>query len=173
MKFYKYTYFSKNYFSLKGFSLIEIMIVISIFALLGVLVTQSLALSIRGSKKSEASAIVRSNLASAASTMERQLRNANSIKECPVGNKKVIYENDLGVESYYECSNGNIYSGSNDITLIDTVSVDLTTCDIICNMADVYTLDSIQLVLVGEDKNTQGPESAEVSFETKVLLRNY
>ena len=161
-----------------GFSLIEIMVVTTIFALLGVLVSQSLALSIRGSKKSEASSKIRSSLSGATGIIERQLRNANSITECNTDENpnKVIYTDEVGEAASFACSGNTIASASASLAatnLIDTASVSVTTCTIACSLDTEGVTDSVVVSLTGKDPNITGAESAEVSIQSRILLRNY
>ena len=67
----------------KGMSLLEILVVVAIFSILGVIVTRSVLLTLRGSKKSESQVKVRENVNYALAVIERQLRNADSIVTCP------------------------------------------------------------------------------------------
>src|SRR4030043_751743 len=67
--------------NLFGYSIIEILIVIGIFAIFSVVVTQSVILSLRGTKKSGSVVTVKEDLEYAASTIERVLQNATSITD--------------------------------------------------------------------------------------------
>jgi len=160
--------------SISGFSLVEIMVVTTIFALLGVLVSQSLALSIRGSKKSEISSKIRSSLSIATGIMERQIRNANSITTC--ADNKVSYVDGSGVNAEFECTADNIASASAGLStnLIDSASVLITpSCTITCSLDTEGVPDGVTLNITGRDPNVTGAESAEVSIQSRILLRNY
>ena len=60
--------------TLKGMSLLEILIVVAVFSILGVIVTRSVLLTLRGSKKSESQVKVRENVSFSLGVIERQLR---------------------------------------------------------------------------------------------------
>lgn len=157
-----------------GFSLFEMLVVISIFSLLGILVTQSLTMSIRGSRKSEASSKVRSSLSVASGIIERQLRNANSVTSPCVGNR-VDYTDEFENTAYFACTADNIASGSAtwSTSLIDSESVDLTSCTITCPAAVGGIPDSVTLTLSGREPNLSGAESVSMSIESRIMLRNY
>jgi len=65
-----------------GLSLIEILIVITIFAVIGILSTRSVFLTLRGAKKSDSLVRVRENVNNALSVIERQIRNSEKVT-CP------------------------------------------------------------------------------------------
>jgi type II secretory pathway pseudopilin PulG len=157
----------------KGISLIEILIVVSIFAVVGVLVAQSVLYSVRSSRKSESLSHVRNNLDYAISIMERQLRNAESITTCSGASvSKLDFYDSLGNATYFQCTGGYIASGSATIRLTSD-EVELTSCSFTCNPGSADEPDSIFIKLTGKDATAQGVESAEFTAETQVLLRNY
>lgn len=63
----------------KGYSVIEILVVIGVFAVLAVVATQSVSLSLRSSKKSDSTMVVRNELDYAAGSIERNLQFAGEI----------------------------------------------------------------------------------------------
>jgi prepilin-type N-terminal cleavage/methylation domain-containing protein len=63
----------------KGYSVIEILVVIGVFAILGVLATQSITLSLRSSKKGDSIVLVKQELDNAAGNIERLLQTASSV----------------------------------------------------------------------------------------------
>jgi type II secretory pathway pseudopilin PulG len=154
----------------KAFTLIEMLIVISSFAVLAVLVTMTVAYSLRGSKKSESSGMVRSELEYAVGVMERQLRNANNITGC--ASSSINYEDENGVNASFSCSGGYLASGSARLT---SDKVELTTCQFTCS--DVpgksYVPKSVKINLTGASAQDVGVEGATVALETEILLRNY
>ena len=167
----------------KGYSLIEILVVLSVFAVLGILVTQTIALSIRGSKKSEASSKVRSSLNEASLIVERRLRNADSIERLePPGvneDNKITYINEDKNLAYFACNSGKnlVYKldGNDEENLInmDVVTLDVCTITYIPGDLDKGVPESVELNLSGYDKNVSGAESSRIDIQTKILLRNY
>ena len=164
-----------------GFSLFEIMVVIVIFALLGVLVTQSLALSIRGSKKSETMSKTRSSLSYAMGIIERQLRNANSVTDCGVdleANTEVNYVDEFGVVADFGCVGGEgVASTSASVTtplITAGGGITLTGCSFECTpLNEEGVPDTVTVKLEGGDPNYKGAEASQVTIESKIMLRNY
>jgi len=153
-----------------GYSLMEVMIAIGVFALLAVLVTQALVVSLKSVRKSDAQNRVRANLDSAVSVMERQLRNANSIDTC-TGGLGITYRDTKNNLTSFTCNLSNHYIASGSARLTST-DVNITTCSITCTQTSGIP-DSVDISLTGIDSKTTGGESSSVSVQTKVMLRNY
>src|SRR3990170_3264778 len=66
----------------RGYSIVELLVVVTIFTFLAIIVTQAVVLTLRGSRKGESLISVRENLDYAFAVMERQLRSARSITSC-------------------------------------------------------------------------------------------
>jgi len=166
-----------------GYSLIELLIVITIFAFLGILVSQSLAMSIRGSKKSEVLTKIRSSLVQASEIMERQLRNANQINKSDADsycleNKRVDYTDGEGNPAFFACQTENseikIASGSADVFVFLTGSdISLSSCEITCTPGEEGIPDSVEIKLAAQDPAMAGFQGAQVTIQSKILLRNY
>ncbi len=156
-----------------GFSLIEMLVVLFVFSILGIVSTQILALSLRGSKKSESIGEVRSNVEYAASTMERLLRNAKSITTC--NGTTLEYVDEFGNVGLFECDTGIIASGSG--ALVSNLTSDRVSITCSGIFACVYPLNlppSISITLVGEDANLgTGAEGSSVTVMTQLQLRTY
>ena len=159
----------------KGMSLLEVLIVVTIFAVLGVLVTQSIILTLIGSQKSEAIIRARENLDYSLSIIERQIRNANSITECPNSDTKIInYTDHNGTSSSFSCvntggTNSYIASGSARLTS-NTVKVE--DCTFSCTQSS-FGPPLISINLTVKDASASGIRSASVTAETEIYLRNY
>jgi len=154
----------------KGMSLIEILVVVAVFAILGVIVTQAVTLTLRGSKKSESQVRVRENLSYALSVMERQLRNANAVTVCDTG-LRVEYKDSKDYPTSFSCETDYVASGSARLT---SDEIRVTACSISC---PGYQTSSnppyIDIFLSGEEASVTGVEGASVSAQTKVYLRTY
>jgi prepilin-type N-terminal cleavage/methylation domain-containing protein len=164
-----------NYKSQKGISLIEILVVVSIFALVGVLVTRSLTLTLQGTQKSTSLVHARENLDYSISVIERQIRAAESISDCTNSNTNAIsYVDQSGIPSSFSCvntglSNSYVASGSARLTS-DTVKI--TGCSFICTVSGSGP-SAITIGLTMQDAATTGIGGAGVSASTKIYLRNY
>lgn len=160
-----------------GMSLLEILVVVSIFAVLGILVTRSVLLTLGGGKKSESLIKIRENLNYSIAVIERQLRNADSITDCSNTDPySISYKDQNGIDSSFSCINvgisgatGYVASGSAKLSA-DTVSI--TDCSFVCASAS-GTPSSITINLEGIDASTKGVENTVVTAKTQIFLRNY
>lgn len=162
--------------NIKGLSLIEIMIVITIFAVIGLLSSRSIFLTIRGAKKSDSLIRVRENVNYSLSVIERQIRNAQEIT-CPnPSTLRVDYlPSDSLQESSFSClsvgpTNGYIASGSARLTSND---ISITACSFSCIQTDINTPPVVNVSISAQDTVSQSVEKGSVSIETQITLRNY
>jgi prepilin-type N-terminal cleavage/methylation domain-containing protein len=163
-----------------GMSLLEVLVVITIFAVLGVLVTQSIVLTLQGSKKSESMMRARENLNYSLGIIERQIRGAISITSpCPntePGEDKIInYLDQNGSEGSFSCQqmgtdNSHVASGSARLTNDAVMIVD---CSFICSLGTGANPDLITVRLALKEASASGAQSASVSASTQIYLRNY
>lgn len=161
----------------KGVSLLEILVVVTVFAILGIIVTESIVLTLRGSKKSESQVKVRENLDYAVSVIERQLRNADSVSPCPNSDdtKRIDYKDNEGAAASFSCSDvgpesGSIASGSGVLTGSDVV---ITSCSFECKKALPGGQPSVEINITAKEAGTSGAETSQVSYSTQVFLRTY
>ncbi len=164
---------------IKGFSLIEILVVLAVFSILALIVTQGIFVTLRGAKKSEVTARVKENLAYALSVMERQLHNATEVTPCPNASPtKLDYKDENGKTAYFSCQNvgaaGYVASSSATVRLTaDDVSV--TACAFTCATPPpgVNSPPSVDINITAQDALTSGVEGAQVTTSTKIYLRSY
>ena len=160
----------------KGFSLIEMLVVMLVFTILGVIITQSLSSTLRGSKKSEAISEVKSNIDYAMSVMERGLRNAKAIT-CTGLTDTLTYTDQFGNTVEYSCEvvGTDSYIASNSARLTSqNVMITNPSCEIFeCISGTPGQPDSVELDISASHKNFVGSEGSRVTSQTKILLRNY
>ena len=159
----------------KGLSLIEIIMVVAIFSILGVLISRIILTTLRGSNRSDSLIRVRENLDYAVAVMERQIRNAEDATPCPnVDPLRVDYQDSNGVSTYFACANvgttGYIASGSARLT---SSEVNVTFCSFVCSPAQGNVPPSVSFNLEAKDLNATGIEAASVTTSTKIYLRTY
>jgi prepilin-type N-terminal cleavage/methylation domain-containing protein len=154
--------------SQKGMSLIEILVVVTIFAILGILTTQAVFLTLQGSKKSESTVRVRENLDYAVGVMERHLRNANSIISCSMG--VINYTDQNGSAGSFSCIDNYVASGSARLTS-DTVSIE--SCSFTCTTGVSTNPPLVNISLEAQDANIIGIQNTTVSTSTQIYLRSY
>jgi prepilin-type N-terminal cleavage/methylation domain-containing protein len=159
-----------------GFSLIEILVVITIFAVLGIIVTSSVVLTLQGTRKSESLIKVRENLNYSLAVIERNIRNANSIPVCPEASTTAInYLDQYGNPASFSCANTGledsyIASGSSRLT---SNAIKLVSCSFVCIPSDSSTPPLVTIDLTVEDASASGTQNAEVTASTQIYLRNY
>jgi prepilin-type N-terminal cleavage/methylation domain-containing protein len=162
--------------NLKGLSLIEILIVVTIFAILGVMISESLILTIQGTKKSESLVRVRENVNYSLSVIERNIRNASSIVDCTTNTDASIiyYLDQTGSASSFSCVNsGNdnsyIASGSSRLTS-DSIKID--SCVFTCSQPSSSNPPLVTVDLTVHDISSSGIQSSSVSTQYQIYLRN-
>jgi len=158
----------------KGLSLLEILVSMSIFTILAIIATQSVILTFRGSRKSESITQVRENIDYSMSVIERNLRNAESITECPLPNNQIVnYIDDAGNSASFSCDLAQGYIASNSARLTSK-DVNVTSCIFSCELGNAATPDSILIKLTGVKANAEGAdETSTVSRSSRIILRSY
>lgn len=159
----------------QGFSLLEILVVITVFSILAILTTQAVFLTLRGSKKSESLIKVRGNIDYSLAVIERNIRNAELIEECPNSDQSIIsYLDENGVSASFSCASdaegGYIASASGRLT---SSEVDVTSCSFVCEDAGGGTNPAITISIDARDANLSAMEGGEISISTKIFLRTY
>ena len=156
-----------------GLSLIEILIVVTIFAVLGLLISTSLILTMRGTKKSESIVKVRENLNYAMAVIERNIRNANSIKDCEAMQpSEIFYYDQNGQLTSFSCKNdetANYVASGSGALRITSEDIDLTYCNFSCTNTNPQ---SVVIDLAGRSVNTDKAEGSSVSLSSTIYLRN-
>ncbi len=160
----------------QGLSLIEILVVVLIFAVLGVMISASLILTINGTKKGESVIKVRENVNYAFSVIERNLRNAKDIVDCTDSNQ-IVYIDQYGNQSSFSCvnvgqENSYVASGSGSLRLTSTM-LKITNCSFTClQQEDLSQSPIITIDISAKDAELSGVQSSSVNAQTKVYLRN-
>jgi len=159
----------------KGISLLEILVVITVFSILAVLTTRAVFLTLRGAKKSESIINIRENVDYSLAVIERNLRNAESIVECPNTDTSIIsYLDDEGVSTSFSCASdadgGYIASASGRLTSSET---DITSCSFVCENGSTGAPPAITISIEAQDATLSGLEGGQVTVSTKIFLRTY
>lgn len=159
--------------NLKGLSLIEILIVITIFAVIGLFSTRSVFLTIRGAKKSDSLVRVRENVNYSLAVIERQLRNSESVT-CPNSSSNTLnYISYEGTPTTFSCVTGGadkyIASGSGRLTSSD---ISVTSCAFSCTVS-VNSPPSVKVTIEAVDTESTSIEKGSVTIQTEIVVRNY
>ena len=160
----------------RGVSLLEILVVTAIFAILGIITTRAVILTIGGSKKSESVIKVRENLGNSMGIIERQIRNADSISECPNSNETTIaYVDQFGNNTSFSCSGlgtDDAYVSSGSARLTSNL-IKITYCSFDCVPGTSTNPASVTVSLNAQDVAATGIVTSKVSQSTQIFLRNY
>ena len=163
-----------------GFSIIEMLIALTLFAVVFVVATQSLATSLKNSRKSDSLSKARENVDYAMSTMERLLRNAQSIDLPSCTNSQLVYVDEYGNSTNLSClpagsTTGYIASGSAAVRLTsNSVVVDCSGVTFSCPPPAPGVPESVFITVKVREANLgSSVEGAEVTQKTKIQLRNY
>ena len=171
----------------KGYTLIEIMIVTSIFAILALLVSGIILQSVRNTQKSESLSNVRSELDNVVLVMERHLRNSDNMVgiEGTLPIQGIQYTDPTGVEARFVCIDDaglgvmKVASQSTDPDWDDTTfdltsdKVNITNCEFVVDIGTYDIPDKVKVIIEAEAAGITGVESGEVKVETILNLRNY
>lgn len=151
----------------KGFSLIELLIVVGVFSVLGVVVSQAIVSSVRTAKKADTSVEVRETVSFALETIERKALNATDVPSCQSADTSFLYISGSEEDSIYECVDNHLRENGARITN-DTTR--LTKCELICSV-DASGAPTITVNLDGESIN-DGIDGAQVSLSKKIRPRS-
>lgn len=160
---------------ISGISLIEIMIVIVVFTILGVLTTNAVFLTLRGTQKSQSIQKVRERMNYVVSIIQRQLRGAQRIIDCPNVDpfSRIDFINEDGIASSFSCLNsgedGYVASGSARLTSDD---ISITSCSFVCE-EEAGSPAVISVIISAEDAEKEGIVKGKATFNSTIVLRNY
>lgn len=164
---------------IKAYSLIEMLVVLAVFAVLAIVVTQTMSSSLRGSKKSESQGKVRENVEYAMNVIERNLRNSLLISCSSVINESTLsYTNNEG-NFYFKMVCPSTTSGYIEWK---TAGSKLTNSDVIiidCGVNSSFTChpnginpDSVDVKISAKAANSEDALGSTYSSQTTIVLRN-
>ncbi|MBN1168787.1 prepilin-type N-terminal cleavage/methylation domain-containing protein [Candidatus Woesebacteria bacterium] len=160
----------------KGYTLVEILVVVMVFSILGLVVTGVVTTTLRSSGKSENSVVVRENVNYAMGVMERQIRNAEEVT-CDSDILLTYTNSDGSSGETFECvvdgnGIGQIQS-SNPNGFLTNDSVDIECSGIFdCSTAP----DVVDVLITATDAQSAAGENAlttDYSESIRIKLRNY
>lgn len=164
----------------RGFSLVEVLVVVTLFAILSVVVTQSIATTLRNGAKAQAITEVKNNLEGAFLTIQRQLYNAKNTTNCGLFDATSIsFVDQVGNAASFQCLVDPTYnvtrvaSGSANIWLTSE-KINIVSCSFTCAPAvNSDTPDSITVDMTASSTEFGGVDGSIVNKKTQILLRNY
>lgn len=158
-----------------GFSLVELLVVISVFAVLGTVAANSVMSTLKNTRKTDSQITVRENLNYTLSVIERQIRGAQSIVPCPnTSTNSLVYTDQAGVSTNFSCvfpsGDGYVASGSSRLT---SENLQVVSCNFSCTHTDTNKPPLVKVVITAEDKTNKNAEGSRVTVQTDITLRNY
>jgi prepilin-type N-terminal cleavage/methylation domain-containing protein len=159
-----------------GYTLVEMLVVIVIFATIAVVASQTLILTLRGTRKADAVSKVRQDVDYALGSMERQLRGAKVITSACTGtaSPQISFTDQNGNIVTFACVGVN---GSNQPSSIASSSGTLTSngitisaCSFTCTPGNGSSPTQVTMNITAKDLAGQ---NAPVSATTQVTLRSY
>jgi prepilin-type N-terminal cleavage/methylation domain-containing protein len=165
----------------KGFTLIELIVVMSIFVVVGGLIISILFITFRGSNKAETMSIVKQNGTFALSQMVKQIRYARSLDapaSCvPTANAPTLTVTALndGLQTTFSCPNSQASPiTSNSAALVDSNAVSVTYCSFTCSQNNISEPPRVTIQFTLSSKNSSGlvESQSSIPFQTSVIMRN-
>lgn len=164
-----------------GFSLVEIMVVTVLFSIVSIITTQSVIVTLRSARKTDAASDVRANLDTAVSTIERQLYNAREILTCN-GGSRIDYK-DVDNEPaaiYCEITNtyGHVIIESQEITSgaaskITGTNIRVTSCSFTCSRLSLDVPPLIEYSITAESTSPDPLLRSPLTLSGQLYLRVY
>ncbi|MBI4029223.1 MAG: prepilin-type N-terminal cleavage/methylation domain-containing protein [Candidatus Blackburnbacteria bacterium] len=158
-----------------GFTLVELLVVITIFAIMLLVVNQLLFATFRGVSKSEAQDKVKRQGEQAMAVVEREVRNARTIFTCT--GATVTFQNPDGSTGSFSCT--NIGSGSGSLAsergALTANDVDVVACSISCeqiNGVDKVVVINTTFAAKGTAQVLRAEEKGTISLQSRINLRN-
>jgi type II secretory pathway pseudopilin PulG len=158
----------------KGFSIIEVLVAAGVFAILGILSTSAILISLKGSKKSESQLKVRDNLNYVLGIMERQIRNAKSIS-CAGNTLNYVDADGKSGAFALDGVSRVTWKRPGEATAFGLTSTDVKveSCTFVCSGTGIVP-PNVDIKLMGKDPDAASDdEGAQVIVSTKVQLRTY
>src|SRR4030042_2270443 len=161
--------------SVFGYSIIEILIVIGIFSIFSIVVTQSVILSLRGSKKSGSVVNVKEDLEYAASTIERVLQNAKEITNpnpCIGTQSYIDFISRDGIQTNFKYETGSdsrITQTNTNTYRLTSSKIDITVCTFSCTVESGNKI--IIFNVTGNARGITGVEGATHSTSRRIFLQ--
>jgi prepilin-type N-terminal cleavage/methylation domain-containing protein len=182
----RFNIFANNRFLKKqlsfGYSLIEIMIVIGIFAVFSIIATESIILTLRSSKKSESTVNVKEELDYASTIIERSLQSAKTITTpslpCSDSNLSEIqfksrYNDIIGKFTCVNIGGTDPYiassSGATDIYRMTSGKIDIRACSFSCLTESDKT--TVEFNVTGSARGITGVEGSSYSTSRRIFLQ--
>lgn len=153
----------------KGFTLIEVLIALAVFSVLGMMTTVILVGALQGAKKAAAVALVKNEGARVINTMTQMLKYSPSVTACTTNPYSITFQPRVGDRDLtrFFCTSDSIASNSATAELTSG-KVEMTTCSITCPSLQQVNIEFKLRMKVG----SFATENADTTFKTQIGLRN-
>ena len=176
----KLSLFNPKFSDSKGFTLIEMLMVIGILSVIGTVAVTVITITLRGAKKTDLLNFANQNGDAALSQMVKSIRYATLTT--PASCVTTTTTSSITITSLldhqpttYSCANGTI--SSNSASLLDTNSLQVVSCasTFVCSQpsALVPPIITIQYVLAPKIGGSFEETNFRLPFQSSVTLRNY
>ncbi|HZE86945.1 MAG TPA: type II secretion system protein [Methylomirabilota bacterium] len=166
----------------KGFSLIELLVSMAVFASVTTVIITVLFVSFRAGKKSDVLISLKQNGDATLAQMVKSIRYAKSL-DAPAACTTPVTQASITITSIsdakqtiFSCPAGASTSiTSNSASLIDTNAVSVSGCSFTCSQATTNDPPTITIQFTLGAKNTTSfvETTGSIPFQTSVTLRNY
>jgi prepilin-type N-terminal cleavage/methylation domain-containing protein len=163
----------------KGFTLIEILMVIGLLSIIGTIAVTVITITLRSAKKTDLLNFANQNGDAALSQMVKNIRYAQTLNS-PATCVPTTTVSSITITSFsdhqqttYSCA-GNTIS-SNSASLLDTNSLTVSSCSFVCSQSSalVPPIITIQYVLAPKTAGNFADSNFSLPFQSSVTLRNY
>lgn len=166
----------KNCHYSSGFTLVEILIVITLFAFVGVIATTVLVTSLRTATKTNFVNAVKENGNFAMTEMSNAIRYAKNVQcanAAPFTTITVTATDSS--QLVFDCNNGSINENGSPLTDTNTVAVVANSCNITCTQQNLTENPVVQISFsLKHNTSSNLPEqiSSPIQFTTSIFVRN-
>ncbi len=158
-----------------GYSIIEMLVSVALLVIVMIVATQSIASSLKNSRKSDSISKVRENVDYVISSMERLLRNAQS-RSC-ISPQQLNYVDEYGNTTNFSC----ITSGGYSYIASGSAATKLTSSNVSVNCSSVFSCptpaagvpQSVIIKITASEYPSVGADGATVTSQTRMQLRSY
>ncbi len=164
-----------------GFTLVELLVAIAIFAIIGTVSLSILFMTLRAGKKSDTLIMLKQSGNAAMSQVVRSIRYAKSLdvpNSCvtPVTTSQITLTSvlDNGSTTFVCTSTTPNTIASNSASLIDTAFAAVSGCSFTCTQPTVNDPPTINFIFkLSSNSSGQVETRAIIPFQTSVTMRNY
>lgn len=166
----------KKYIYQNGFTLVELIIAIGVFAVISISIATILINTLRGANKTNTLAGLRQNGNTLLTQMTRDIRSAVALQlpaTCDATPQSTIQITTIdNVQKSYVCANNNIVD-ANNVSLLDASIVTTTSCTFSCSeVPGENPVATIDFTLQNATGGKMAERSGLVEFKSSVIMRN-